>query len=246
MSSTLLIATGGTIDKDYPRVHSGYAFEFGEPALRRILEDIELDRECEVVVPFQKDSTEIDEDDRAALLAVCLSCAQQHIIITHGTDTLLDSAAVLGSSAELATLGKTIILTGALRPERFTNSDAKFNVGVSFGALESAAPNVYVAMCGRVRPWNAVERCYLTGKFVNLHQSKRRMLYNRLPGTEMKVSRVALGCFAFGGDKQTGSHGGEDFAKLHSECWGPADDSQSVATVRAALEAGINVFGAFT
>jgi L-asparaginase len=169
---TLLVSTGGTVDKDYPRLHSGYAFEFGEPAVGRILADVQLDSECEVAMPFQKDSTEITEEDRTVLLATIIRAPQSRIVVTHGTDTLIDSAAVLGKSTELAALGKTIIVTGAMRPERFTNSDAKFNVGVAFGALECAVPGVYVAMCGRVRKWDAVERCFETGKFVDIGCAK--------------------------------------------------------------------------
>ena len=240
--ATLVVATGGTVDKDYPRLHSGYAFEFGDPAVGRILADLQLDSDCEITVPFQKDSTEVTDEDRAALLSTCISCGQARIVVTHGTDTLIDSAAVLGKSAELAALGKTIIVTGAMRPERFSNSDAKFNVGVAFGALECAAPGVYVAMCGRVRKWDAVERCFQTGKFVDVGCAKPPMAFRTMPGTNMRLSLLSLGCFAFGGDKKTGAHNGPAFAQLHAECWGAADDDASIATVRAALESGINVF----
>lgn len=300
MEKYLFICSGGTIDKDYPRLHSGYAFEFGAPAVERIVADLALDGiACDVKVPFQKDSTEITAADRAALLAVCLAATQGRIVVTHGTDTLIESAAFLGQSAELAALGKTIVFTGAMRPERFTNSDAKvcdlalrslsesfshapppldhlrtqFNVGVAFGALECAAPGVYVAMCGRVRKWDAVERDLRSGKFVALGQGKAPMVYRTMPGTEMEISLVSLGCFAFGGgefdcaspqihssptkssdlllvcttlikpaDKPTGAHNGKAFTALHAECWGEADDDESIATVRAALDAGINVF----
>jgi L-asparaginase len=167
-AAMLLVALGGTIDKDYPRLTKGYAFEFGAPAFERILADVSPGFSFRVETPFQKDSQEIDGGDREAVRRTVLAAGETRVVVTHGTDTMIETAAFLGACPRVRAAEKTIVLTGAMRPERFANSDARFNVGCAVGAAAAAPPGVYVAMNGRVRPWDSVERCFATGRFVGV------------------------------------------------------------------------------
>jgi L-asparaginase len=154
------IQTGGTIDKDYPRLTKGYAFEIGEPAIKRILERVNPNFEYEVVSALKKDSIDITEKDREKIYRLCKKAGRK-IIVTHGTDTMIETAEKL-SDLE----GKTIILTGAMRPEKFSDSDASFNIGVAVGALNVIESGVYIAMNGRVYPWDKCKRNLKTGQFI--------------------------------------------------------------------------------
>jgi len=144
------IQTGGTIDKDYPAGNNnhGYSFEITTPAVKRVLEKIKiLDFEYEVIECLKKDSLDITDDDRQKIKETCLNNQNDKIIITHGTDTMDQTAKFLSDITD-----KTIILTGAMRPEKFTDSDADFNIGVAIGALCSLDNGIYVAMNGQVKP----------------------------------------------------------------------------------------------
>jgi L-asparaginase len=154
------IQTGGTIDKDYPRLIKGYAFEIGEPAIKRIMERVNPNFEYEVISALKKDSLDITEKDRGQIYKLCKKAGSK-IIVTHGTDTMIETAEKL-SDLE----GKTIILTGAMRPEKFSDSDASFNIGVAVGALNVLESGVYIAMNGRVYPWDKCKRNIKTGQFV--------------------------------------------------------------------------------
>lgn len=131
----LFIQTGGTIDKDYPKLTKGYAFEITTPAVERIMENVNPSFEFEIVPLIQKDSTELTESDREIIHELCENTKTSKIIITHGTDTMIETALKLADIEN-----KTIILTGAMRPERFTNSDADFNIGVAVGAINVTPP----------------------------------------------------------------------------------------------------------
>jgi L-asparaginase len=143
MNSLLILTTGGTIDKIYFDDKSDY--QVGEPQIGRIL------KELGVVIPFtvlpvmRKDSLHIDQADRELLKATIESREESHILITHGTDTMVETARVLS-----AIPGKTMILTGALNPASFRGSDAEFNIGTAVGAVQSLPPGVYIAMNGRI------------------------------------------------------------------------------------------------
>ena len=138
-----IFTTGGTIDKVYFDAKS--EFEIGEPAVEHILREALSSLEVVVEPLMRKDSLELDAADRAAIRAAIERCEESHVLITHGTDTMAETAAALtGLEA------KTIVLTGALSPARFRSTDAVFNVGLAIGALHMAAPGVYVAINGRV------------------------------------------------------------------------------------------------
>jgi len=157
----ILIQTGGTIDKDYPHTTKGWAFEFGDPAIIRILEKLNPSFEYEIVIAFKKDSLEITDTDRQQLTELILKQPDEKIIVTHGTDTMMETANFLSQHVR----DKVIVLTGAMRPEQFSNSDASINVGVAIGAIQLLAPGVYIAMHGVVKSWNTIERDMTTGKY---------------------------------------------------------------------------------
>jgi L-asparaginase len=157
------LQTGGTIDKDYPLTQKGWAFEIGEPAVFRIIQHLNPSFAYEILSILKKDSLEITAEDRTLLLTKCQALENDKIIITHGTDTMLQTAQVLS-----VITNKTIILTGAMRPERFANTDAPINVGLAIAAVQILPAGVYVAMHGLVLTPNQMTRDTETGAFVAL------------------------------------------------------------------------------
>ena len=157
----VFIQTGGTIDKDYPHTTKGWAFEFGEPATTRMLEKLNPSFEFEVVTSCQKDSLEITEKDRMNLAELIKNSSENKFIVTHGTDTMLATAAFLLEHVK----DKLIILTGAMLPERFTNSDAPINLGCAIASANLLKSGVYIAMHGIVKYSTAIKRDQKTGKY---------------------------------------------------------------------------------
>lgn len=141
----LFLQAGGTIDKDYPKKNLGYAFEIDEPAAERVLANAEPGFDFDVVSLLKKDSLDMTGEDRQKLKSYCEQTEYQKIIITHGSDTMPETARYIG---ELP--GKAIVLTGAYRPERFSNSDAAFNIGVAVGAVNLIEQGTFIAMNGKV------------------------------------------------------------------------------------------------
>ena len=154
------IQTGGTIDKDYPRVSKGYAFEIHEPAAKSILKKLNPSFSYEIIPAIKKDSTDINEKDRKKILEICRQISSHKIIITHGTDTMIETARVLNQIRD-----KVIILTGAMLPEKFSDSDAAVNLGVAIGACNVIDQGIYIAMHGLVLEWNNCSRDKKTGQF---------------------------------------------------------------------------------
>lgn len=155
------IQTGGTIDKDYPRTSGGYAFEFGEPATKRILQKLQPSFDFEVVTLCQKDSQEITNGDRQKIADYIEKSDGEKFIITHGTDTMIETGRYLADRIS----DKLIILTGAMRPERFNNSDAGINIGTAIGAANTLQKGVYIAMHGIVKLVIEMQRNMETGQF---------------------------------------------------------------------------------
>jgi L-asparaginase len=135
------IQIGGTIDKEYPRTMKGYAFEIGEPAVNRILEKVNPAFEYEIIPLFQKDSLDLTETDRQKILETCKNNVNDKIIVTHGTDTMIETASKLSEIRD-----KTIIITGAMKPEKFSDSDAMFNVGAAVATAQALPHGVYIVM----------------------------------------------------------------------------------------------------
>ena len=145
----LIIQTGGTIDKDYPKTTKGYAFEITTPAAERILKRINPHFGYEILPLLQKDSLDITLGDRQKLREICTETGHDQIIITHGTDTIEETAHYLTGIS-----GKTIVLTGAFLPERFKDSDADFNLGMAACAVSSLTEGVYIVLNGFVKSVN--------------------------------------------------------------------------------------------
>ncbi len=157
----IFIQTGGTIDKDYPQKTKGWAFEFGEPATSRMLEKLKPSFEYKIVTSCQKDSLEITQQDRENLVDLIKKTEKSKYIITHGTDTILETAAFISEHIK----NKLIIITGSILPERFSNSDAPVNLGCAIGAANLLEKGIFVTMHGIVKPYNEIRRDLNTGKF---------------------------------------------------------------------------------
>jgi L-asparaginase len=157
----LFIQTGGTIDKDYLKAVKGYNFEITEPAVKKILADIAPTFDYEILPLLQKDSLDMTDNDRKLILNTCKNSKYDKIIITHGTDTMTETAKALGEIQD-----KTIVITGAARPERLKNSDAAFNLGTAIGAVGLLHPGVYISMNGVTHGFDKVEKDQISGQFV--------------------------------------------------------------------------------
>ncbi|MDX1444467.1 MAG: asparaginase domain-containing protein [Gammaproteobacteria bacterium] len=143
MQKLQVFTTGGTIDKVYFDAKSEY--EVGEAMIGRILHEVGVTFDFDIQELLKKDSLDLDEQDRQQIHEAVANCAEQHILITHGTDTMAETGRQL-----LDIPGKTIVLVGSLSPARFQGSDAVFNIGCAVAAVQTLPPGVYVTMSGRV------------------------------------------------------------------------------------------------
>lgn len=159
-TSTLrLIVTGGTFDKQYDELNGTLAFgsTHVEDVLRRGRSDVAL----VVEVLMLKDSLDLTDADRARIVASARASDERRLVVTHGTDTMVESARALAA----ADLEKTIVLTGAMIPYVFGSSDGLFNLGSALSFAQVLPPGVYVAMNGRVFPWDNVRKNRERGVF---------------------------------------------------------------------------------
>ena len=138
-----VVTTGGTIDKAYFDALSQY--QFGESVIGRLLSTAQVTHPNRVVELLRKDSLEITDADRQLLITAVADLPEDRVLMTHGTDTMTQTAEALRSVPN-----KTIVLTGALAPARFAESDAPFNLGMAFAAVQCLPNGVYVAMNGQV------------------------------------------------------------------------------------------------
>lgn len=137
------IATGGTIDKVYFDALSEY--QIGSPQVEEVLREAGVAFEFKVEQVMAKDSLELTDADRELIRERVLASPCERIVITHGTDTMVQTALRL-----VDVPGKTIVFTGAMQPARFRSTDATFNIGVAVGAVSSLPHGVYLAMNGRI------------------------------------------------------------------------------------------------
>lgn len=138
-----VLCVGGTIDKIYFDAKSKY--EIGAPAIGKMLSQIAVNLDIEVTSLMAKDSLDMSDDDRAVIAKAVADCDEDKIIITHGTDTMPDTARSLASIK-----GKTVVLTGALAPAIFKDSDAMFNVGGALATAQAKDEGVFIVMNGQV------------------------------------------------------------------------------------------------
>lgn len=137
------ITTGGTIDKIYFDAMS--QFEVGETQVKHILTEGMVAFDHEIHSLMHKDSLEMNDGDRAQIRDFIVQDGGDRYVITHGTDTMVDTANALAGIPD-----KHIVLTGALSPARFKSTDAIFNVGLAVAAVQVVEPGVYIAMSGQV------------------------------------------------------------------------------------------------
>lgn len=145
------IQCGGTIDKDYPQglTDHGYSFQIQDAALTYILERVHPFFEIDLHEVLRKDSLDMDDADRALVREKIEAIDNDKIVITHGTDTLSLTAEELSEISN-----KTIVLTGAMLPERFRNSDADFNLGMAVAGVQYLPHGVYIALQGKLVKWD--------------------------------------------------------------------------------------------
>ena len=145
------VTTGGTIDKIYFDALS--QFEVGDSQVRHILTEGLVGFDYDIVSLLQKDSLEMDDEDRGMLRDFIASDDAARFVVTHGTDTMVETAEALAGLPD-----KSIVLTGALSPARFRTTDAVFNVGMAVAAVQLVEPGIYIAMSGQVFPANRVRK----------------------------------------------------------------------------------------
>lgn len=152
-----LFVTGGTFDKEYNELNGQLFFQ--DTHLPEMLRLGRCLLDVEVRTLMMIDSLEMTGDDRRIIADHCESAEETRIVITHGTDTMSDTAAVLGHEFVAGKLaGKTIILTGAMIPYKFGSSDGLFNLGSALAFAQTLPPGVYIAMNGLWFPWNGVRK----------------------------------------------------------------------------------------
>ena len=158
-----IFITGGTFDKEYNELDGKLFFKD-----THLPEMLKLGR-CKVPVEIRTlmlvDSLEMTDADRQIIVEQCRKCKEDRIVITHGTDTMEETARILGKSIT----DKTVILTGAMVPYKFGSSDGLFNLGSALAFAETLPHGIYIAMNGRCFMWDNVKKNKKTGEFEELH-----------------------------------------------------------------------------
>jgi L-asparaginase len=154
-----VIVTGGTFDKAYDEIKGVLTFK--ESHLPEILALTRVTVPVNIELNQLIDSLEMQDENRRSVLAACERAEERRIIITHGTDTMAETARLIGP----VRLPKTIVLTGAMVPYRVQGSDALFNFGTAFAAAQLLPQGVYIAMNGRAFAWDRVRKDRSRGVF---------------------------------------------------------------------------------
>lgn len=138
-----IITTGGTIDKIYFDARSEY--QVGEPQIGEVLKEANVALEYEIISLLRKDSLELTDRDRRLICRTVESTSEQHVIVTHGTDTMIETARELKIVTD-----KVIVLTGAMQPAKFRFTDAVFNIACAVTAVQLLPVGVHICMNGRI------------------------------------------------------------------------------------------------
>jgi len=154
-----ILITGGTVDKVYNELTGKLMFD--DSHLGEMLERSRSTLGIDLEVLFLKDSLDMDDEDRSLILSKCLESSVDKIVITHGTDTMIETAKLLGSKIK----NKTVVLFGAMIPYSVNNSDALFNLGAALSAVQSKENGVYVTMNGKLFDFDKVEKNKVLGVF---------------------------------------------------------------------------------
>jgi L-asparaginase len=155
-----ILVTGGTFDKEYDEL-TGTLF-FRDTHVQEMLRLGRARLDFAIETAMMIDSLDMDDAGRAAVVARCRAAAERAMVVTHGTDTMVETA---GALAAAALADKTIVLTGAMVPYAFGSSDGLFNLGSALSFAQVLPPGVYVAMNGRQFRWDAVRKNRETGVF---------------------------------------------------------------------------------
>ena len=154
-----ILATGGTFDKEYDELTGRLYFKD-----THVAEMLRLGRsrvEVTIRTVMMVDSLEMTDADRTLIVQNCAQSPEDRIVITHGTDTMTDTAAAIAHAIS----GKTIVLTGAMIPYAFGSSDGLFNLGSALSFVQVLPPGVYIAMNGKAFPWDRVQKDRERGEF---------------------------------------------------------------------------------
>lgn len=154
-----IFITGGTFDKEYNELNGELFFK--DSHLEEMLFRGRNLVPVELTTLFMMDSLNMDDNHRTAICRACHEASESQILITHGTDTMADTARVLEKNVK----GKTIVLTGAMIPYKFGSSDGLFNLGSAFAFVQTLPPGVYIAMNGRYFPASHVRKNKILGTF---------------------------------------------------------------------------------
>lgn len=155
-----ILATGGTFDKEYDELHG--RLYFLDTHVPEMLRRGRCRLAVEVETVMMVDSLDLDDAGRATIVDRCRACAERTVVVTHGTDTMVETARAL-AAARLA--DKTVVLTGAMIPYAFGSSDGLFNLGSALSFVQVLPPGVYVAMNGQHFNWDNVRKNGATGIF---------------------------------------------------------------------------------
>ena len=154
-----IFITGGTFDKEYNELNGQLYFK--DTHMSDLLEMGRNKMPVEIRTLMMIDSLEMTDEDRELIAHQCLQCDEEMIVITHGTDTMSDTAGVIAEKLK----DNTIVLTGAMIPITFGSSDGLFNLGSALAFVQTLPPGVYIAMNGRYFHWNNVRKNRQTGMF---------------------------------------------------------------------------------
>lgn len=158
MNTLSIITTGGTIDKIYYDDQSDY--QIGEPEIARILRAMNVAFDWDIQALMRKDSLHMTDADRQLIAQTITQSTAEHVLITHGTDSMIDTAKVLAEIPD-----KVMVMTGALNPARFIDSDAVFNIGCAVGAIQALSPGVWIAMNGKIWQPHKVQKNRQANRF---------------------------------------------------------------------------------
>lgn len=158
-----MFATGGTFDKEYDEIHGELYFK--DTHLPEILSTGRSRMPVDIRTLMMIDSTEMTDEDRENIAQNCARAAEDRIIVTHGTDTMVETAHVIAKKG----IEKTIVLTGAMIPYKFGTSDGFFNIGCALGFVQMLPVGVYIVMNGRMFTWDNCKKNTKSGHFEELH-----------------------------------------------------------------------------
>jgi L-asparaginase len=156
-----ILITGGTFDKQYDEINARLVFK--ESQVGEMLRLGRCRAEVNLRTIMMVDSLDMSAADRDAIVQNCRQCEETRIVVTHGTDTMVETATALATAPGLD--GKTIVLTGAMIPYAFGSSDGMFNLGSALSFVQTLPGGVYIAMNGRYFQWDQVRKNRQTGVF---------------------------------------------------------------------------------